>query len=90
MLGRDAEPPALFPADRAGGAHRRGRCPGGPLPRAAPRLALTKAFANAIWPSYAAFVGGAASLERGTLAGRPEVAALDRDLRRLSDGLPVG
>jgi diguanylate cyclase (GGDEF)-like protein len=52
-------------------------------------VALTKAFANAIWPSYAAFVGGAASLERGTLAGRPEVAALDRDLRRLSDGLPV-
>src|SRR5688572_2950734 len=52
-------------------------------------VALTKTFANAIWPSHAAFVVRAATLERATLAGRPEVAALDRDLRRLSDGLAV-
>ncbi|HEV3009202.1 MAG TPA: diguanylate cyclase, partial [Burkholderiales bacterium] len=52
-------------------------------------VALTKTFANAIWPSHAAFVARAGSLDRATLAGRPEVAALDRDLRRLSDGLSV-
>ena len=52
-------------------------------------VALTKTFANAIWPSHAAFVGRAGSLDRATLAGRQEVAALDRDLRRLSDGLNV-
>ena len=52
-------------------------------------VALTKTFANAIWPSHAAFVVRAGSLDRATLAGRPEIAALDRDLRRLSDGLPV-
>jgi diguanylate cyclase (GGDEF)-like protein len=52
-------------------------------------VALTKTFANAIWPSHAAFVARAGSLDRATLAGRLEVAALDRDLRRLSDGLSV-
>ena len=31
----------------------------------------------------------AGSLDRATLASRPEVAALDRDLRQLSDGLPI-
>jgi diguanylate cyclase (GGDEF)-like protein len=52
-------------------------------------VALTKTFANAIWPSHAAFVVRAGSFERATLAARPEIAALDRDLRRLSDGLSV-
>src|SRR5687768_7354654 len=52
-------------------------------------VALTKTFANAIWPSHAAFVGRAASLPRATLASRAEIAAIDRDLRRLSDGLSV-
>ena len=52
-------------------------------------VALTKTFANALWPSHAAFVAQAPSLERATLAGREEIAALDRDLRRLSDGLAV-
>jgi diguanylate cyclase (GGDEF)-like protein len=52
-------------------------------------VALTKTFANAIWPSHAAFVGRAGALDRATLASRPEVAALDRDLRRLSGGLSV-
>src|SRR5687768_3055609 len=52
-------------------------------------VALTKTFANAIWPSHAAFVGRAASLPRATLASRAEIAAIDRDLRRLSDGLAV-
>lgn len=52
-------------------------------------VALTKAFANAVWDSHAGFVARAGSLDRATLAGRPEVAQLDRDLRRISDGLPV-
>src|SRR5688572_29054485 len=52
-------------------------------------VALTKTFANAIWPSHAPFVVRAGSFERATLAARPEIAALDRDLRRLSDGLSV-
>jgi diguanylate cyclase (GGDEF)-like protein len=52
-------------------------------------VALTKAFANAVWGSHAGFVARAGSLDRATLPGRPEVAALDSDLRRLSDGLPV-
>jgi diguanylate cyclase (GGDEF)-like protein len=52
-------------------------------------VALTKTFANAIWPSHAAFVARAASLPRATLAGREEIAALDRDLRRLGGGLSV-
>ena len=52
-------------------------------------IALTKTFANAIWPAHAAFVARAGALDRTTLASRPEVAALDRDLRRLADGLSV-
>jgi len=52
-------------------------------------VALTKTFANAIWPAHARFVARAGSLDRKTLASREEVAALDRDLRRLSNGLPV-
>jgi diguanylate cyclase (GGDEF)-like protein len=52
-------------------------------------VALTRTFANAIWPSHAAFVARAGALPRATLASREEVAALDRDLRRLSDGLSV-
>jgi hypothetical protein len=33
-------------------------------------VALTKTFANAIWPAHASFVKRAATLERQTLAGR--------------------
>ena len=52
-------------------------------------VVLSKTFANAIWPSHARFVMRAGSLDRPTLAGREEIAALDLDLRRLSDGLSV-
>jgi diguanylate cyclase (GGDEF)-like protein len=52
-------------------------------------MVLSKTFANAIWPSHARFVMRAGSLERPTLAGREEIAALDLDLRRLADGLSV-
>jgi diguanylate cyclase (GGDEF)-like protein len=52
-------------------------------------VALTRTFANAIWPSHASFVRGAHSLPRATLAARPEIARLDRELRSLSLGLTV-
>src|SRR5688500_12486775 len=52
-------------------------------------IALTKTFANAIWPAHASFVRRAGKLERPTLAGRAEVAALHGDLRRLASGLSV-
>ena len=52
-------------------------------------VALTKTFANAIWPSHSAFVVHAGTLDRATLASRPEVATLDSDLRRLAGGLSV-
>ena len=52
-------------------------------------VALTQAFANSIWPAYAAFVKRAAELPPGELATRREVAALDRDLRVLARGLPI-
>jgi diguanylate cyclase (GGDEF)-like protein len=52
-------------------------------------IALSKTFANAIWPAHSAFVVRAASLDRRTLAERAELGALDRDLRRLADSLSV-
>ena len=52
-------------------------------------VTLTKTFANAVWPTHAAFVKHAAGLDPKSLAGRPEIAALDEDLRRLSTGLTV-
>ena len=52
-------------------------------------VALTKTFANAVWPAHAAFVQRAGTLDRATLAERDEIAALDRDLRTLADGLPI-
>jgi diguanylate cyclase (GGDEF)-like protein len=52
-------------------------------------VALTKAFANALWPSHADFVRRAGSLPRSSLANRDEVQAIDRDLRQLANGLNV-
>ena len=52
-------------------------------------VALTKTFANAVWPAHAEFVKRAATLDRATLAGQPEIASLEDELRRLTDGLPV-
>src|SRR5687768_10068655 len=52
-------------------------------------VALTKTFANAVWPAHAEFVKRAGSLDRATLAGQPQIASLEDELRRLADGLPV-
>ena len=52
-------------------------------------VALTRTFANAVWPSHAEFIKRAGTLEHSSLAARPEIAAIEDDLRRLADGLPV-
>ena len=52
-------------------------------------VALTRTFANAIWPAHAAFVRRAGALERPTLASRAEIGVLDGDLRRLASGLDI-
>src|SRR3990170_2586785 len=52
-------------------------------------VALTKTFANAVWPAHAGFVKRAGSLDRASLAAQPEIEALEHELRRLADGLPV-
>ena len=52
-------------------------------------VTLTKTFANVVWPAHAAFVKTAGSLDPRSLPARPEIAALDDDLRRLSSGLSV-
>jgi diguanylate cyclase (GGDEF)-like protein len=52
-------------------------------------VGLTKVFANAVWPSYAAFVRQAGSLPPGELARRPEIKRLDGELRLLAHGLSV-
>jgi diguanylate cyclase (GGDEF)-like protein len=52
-------------------------------------VALTKAFANSIWPSYAAFVGQAGTLPAADLPQRDEIRQLRRDLKLLAQGLDV-
>jgi hypothetical protein len=52
-------------------------------------VALTKAFADSIWPSYAGFVGQAANTPRPELPQRDEIRRLRRDLRLLAQGLDV-
>ena len=52
-------------------------------------VALTKAFANSIWPSYAAFVAAAGKIPPAELPGRGEIRLLDDDLKLLAHGLDV-
>jgi diguanylate cyclase (GGDEF)-like protein len=52
-------------------------------------VALTKAFANSIWPSYAGFVGQAGRLPTAGLPQRDEIRRLNRDLKLLARGLDV-
>src|SRR5688500_9566394 len=52
-------------------------------------VALSKTFANALWPSHARFITGAGSLPRATLRERPEIEALESDLRVMAQGLNV-
>ena len=52
-------------------------------------VALTKAFANSIWPSYAAFVGQAGRIPVADLPQRGEIQQFRRDLKLLAQGLDV-
>jgi diguanylate cyclase (GGDEF)-like protein len=52
-------------------------------------VAFTKTFANALWPRHARFVLNASALPRATLPTRPEIAAIEDELRPLAAGLSV-
>jgi diguanylate cyclase (GGDEF)-like protein len=52
-------------------------------------VALTRAFANSIWPSYAAFVGAAGKIPPSELPKRAEIRRLDGELKLLAHGLDV-
>jgi Diguanylate cyclase, GGDEF domain len=52
-------------------------------------VAFTKTFANALWPRHARFVLDASALPRATLPTRPEIAAIEDELRPLAAGLSV-
>jgi diguanylate cyclase (GGDEF)-like protein len=52
-------------------------------------VALTKAFANSIWPTYRGFVQYAPKLPRDELAARREIRHLQQDVRLLAKGLDV-
>ena len=52
-------------------------------------IALTRVFANTIWPSHAAYVKGASAIPKAELAQRPEVVSLREDVLRQMAGLNV-
>lgn len=51
--------------------------------------ALTQAFANSIWPQYAAFVTATSGAARDELLARPEIGRLRADILRQMKGLSV-
>jgi diguanylate cyclase (GGDEF)-like protein len=52
-------------------------------------VALTRTFANSIWPRYAEFVREAGRTARPDLRAHPTIAELQQDLRALAKGLDV-
>jgi len=52
-------------------------------------VALTRVFANTIWPNHAAYVEGASATPRAQLPQRPEIAKLREDVLRQMNGLNV-
>ncbi|HKA38196.1 MAG TPA: EAL domain-containing protein [Burkholderiales bacterium] len=52
-------------------------------------VALTKAFANSIWPRHAEFIKQAHEVAEGQLGTREEIQQIDRDLRVMMQGLSV-
>jgi diguanylate cyclase (GGDEF)-like protein len=52
-------------------------------------VALTRVFANTLWPRHAAFIANAAALPKAQLRARPEQAALRRDVLDQMEGLNV-
>ena len=52
-------------------------------------VALTKAFANSVWPRHSTFIQQAYAVPAGELASRKEIGRLDRDLRVMMHGLSI-
>ncbi len=52
-------------------------------------VALTRSFANSIWPDHAEFILRASRVPPEELASRPEIQRIDRDLRSMMSGLTV-
>jgi diguanylate cyclase (GGDEF)-like protein len=52
-------------------------------------VALTKAFANSLWPRHQGFIRRAAAVPAGELASRKEIQLIGRDLKLLMEGLSV-
>src|SRR5262245_14073196 len=52
-------------------------------------VALTRAFANAVWPAHASFVARAGAMSPEELRGSVHVRYLGHDLRQLARGLGV-
>jgi len=52
-------------------------------------VALTKAFANSVWPRHSTFIQQAYAVPAGELASRKEIGLLDRDLRVMMHGLSI-
>src|SRR5882672_4135475 len=52
-------------------------------------IALTRVFANTLWPDHAAYVKGASATPRSELPQRPEIARLREDVLRQMNGLSV-
>ena len=52
-------------------------------------VALTKAFANSVWPRHSAFIQRASSVPPAELPSRREIRLIDRDLRVMMHGLNV-
>ena len=53
------------------------------------QLDISRSFASRLWPQYAAYVQGAALLDKQQLAQSPELAGLQKDVLQHMQGLPV-
>jgi diguanylate cyclase (GGDEF)-like protein len=52
-------------------------------------VALARSFANTVWARHADYLSSAGHLDGDGLRARPETADLDRQLRQITNGLPV-
>ena len=52
-------------------------------------VAITRMFANTVWPSYPSYVQSATAIPRAELQQRPEVARLREDVLRQMGGLSI-
>jgi diguanylate cyclase (GGDEF)-like protein len=52
-------------------------------------VALARSFANTVWARYSHYLSSVGHLEGDALRARPETAEIDRQLRQITNGLPV-